>query len=138
MSRNLLTAALTAVVGTTLMSMATSSTRPADQQLADIDAVTLVRQLNTAEAELFGSKNGSHRYATLAKLLETPTLKGRVKVAVAVSDETSGTVRNYTVSLITSPEGSHYMLGLAPKGCEPAFFSNETGIIYPGKAAGCE
>ena len=138
MTRNRIIAALTVTFIVTCIIASAASTERTDDQLTDVDAVSLVRQFNTAEAELFGARNGSHRYMPLAKVLETPSLKSQIKVSVAISDETSGTVKNYSVSLIPSADGKHYMLSLAPMGCGPAFFSNETGVIYPGKAAGCD
>lgn len=109
-------------------------------QLTNDEAMRLVRRINTAEATALLAKDGSHQYASLSKLLESATGQKYVNTPVNQTDETSGTLKGYAVSLLVSPDGHRYSLELIPanpKECGAAFFSSEAAVIYIAKALGC-
>jgi hypothetical protein len=110
-----------------------------DQLTAD-EAMSLVRRINTAEATVLSNKDGSHQYASIFKLLQSATGQKYLNMPVNQTDETSGTLKGYAVSLLVSPDGHRYSLELipaSPKECGAAFFSTEAAVIYIGKALGC-
>lgn len=112
--------------------------------LTEREGLTLVRTINTAEVTyLMKTKSG---FVSLDKLLASSLLGGKGQpgypnfgAEIQLADETSGTIRDYKLSVIASADGKHYSVDLAPqKGCATAFFSNDAAIIFPAKALGCE
>jgi hypothetical protein len=120
-------------ITTVSFSFGQAGTPDKPSKMSDQEAVTLMRVINTAEAELFFRTKS---YVSLDRLLEHRSLKSH-EAEFELSDETSGTVRGYRLSVIASPDGKHYQAALIPTECQIAWFSDEVAIIYPGRASGC-
>lgn len=114
-----------------------SSATPA--HLPRAEALETVRAINTAELDAF------LKHKTYVPLLEaSQNLKGRsggLNLVPAASDSSFADVRDYRISLITSPDAKHYKLSMTPasasSGCAEGFFSDESGVIYLGPPLDC-
>ncbi|MGH9430863.1 MAG: hypothetical protein ACRD3T_04915 [Terriglobia bacterium] len=106
----------------------------ANARASQAEAVGLVRTINTAELDPWFK---THAYVSLEELLQRRFLRGTGN-AFVLSDASSGGWKGYVVSVVASADGKHYLLGLAPgSGCGFSVFSNESGVIYTGRALGC-
>ena len=103
-------------------------------QLSSNDALALLRSLATFEAEI---KSAEHRFSSLDRLIEHRGM--RIKAAeFSMSDSSSATIRDYQLSVVTSPDGQHFQMSLVPKsGCGYSLFTNEAFVIYEAKAMDC-
>ncbi len=114
----------------------TAQTGPSTQaeQLTQEDALRLVRSINTAQVQPFVQEK---RYLSLEELLSRGGLP-RLTALATLTTPVSSAVKDYNLVIFPSTDGKRYHLSLVPKsGCEPAFFSSESGIIFVGKALGC-
>lgn len=121
-------------------------------ELSPREGIDLVRAINTAEVEFF--LKSYHKYMPLEEVLRhrifqrggmaisgggmTMTLTSPLAIPV-IKDATSGTVKNYKVSVVASADGQHYQVAVAPAnpGCELLVFSDESGVIDTGRAISC-
>ena len=106
-------------------------------QLSEKEAFRLVRTINTVEATAFLQ---NHRYIPFQEVVQDKIFQGRQEqFNIENPDATSGTIKNYTVSILASSDGKHYAVQLssAEQGCHPALFSNDSAIIYTAKAIDC-
>jgi hypothetical protein len=92
-------------------------------------ALSMLRRINTMEAEAFGTKKA---YVAADELLH-PNFDIKV-------DSVFVTTPDRTLLLVISKDQKHYQAALLgnDKVCAQDYFSNESGIIYAGKALGCE
>lgn len=103
-------------------------------QLSSVEAVKLMRLINTAEGE-FVLKGQT--YVSLDKLLQQRSLMS-FRPVIAMADGTSGRIKDHYLVVAASEDGRHYQVTLVPgKSCDTAMFSNESGLVYQGKAMGC-
>jgi len=145
--RLMLTATFLCVLGG--LTFLNSQTKPAEamDKLTWDQALELVRVINTAELEISlgwpaaaSAAGTKHAYAPLADLLKHRYfLQPRALVPVQL-DSTTGSVKNYKLSVVASADGRHYLVGLVPSQpeCLPALFTNESGVIYRATALGCK
>ena len=105
------------------------------------EAVWLARAISTSEFELSATRNG---FVSLDKLMEHRNVlmeernMQSLKEYVKLTDATSGTAKGWRLSVIAAADGKHFHLALIPdQPCQTALFSNESGLIYTGKAGGC-
>lgn len=104
------------------------------EQLTQEEALRWVRNINTAQVQPFVQEKS---YLSLDGLFTRGALP-RLAALATLTTPISATVKNYNLVVSPSTDGKRYHLSLVPKsGCEPAFFSNESGIIFVGKALGC-
>ncbi len=109
-----------------------SSQGAPSEELSRIDALKLLRNINTLQAE---SMLKGHRYASFKDL--APRLQ-RLQSDLITNDESTSMLKNYKVFLVTAEDGKKYQISLVPSSdCGVAFFSSENGQIYEGKAIGC-
>jgi len=92
-------------------------------------ALGMLRRINTMEAEAFGTKKA---YVAADELLHPDS---DINV-----DSVSVTTPIRTLLFVISKDQKHYQVALLgnDRACEQDYFSNESGIIYAGKALGCE
>lgn len=103
------------------------------KQLPLDKALSIVRAIGTVQAEV---KSKENRYLSLEDVLKYGSFPRRHEVSL--NGRTSGTVKNYKLSVVLSDDSQHYQILLVPEsGCGSAFFSNEDFVIYEGKALGC-
>ena len=88
----------------------------------------------------------THQYAPLDSLLDHKFMKP-YGIQVDQPGLTSATYENYSLLVTLSPDYMHYVAELIPMqtsgaaangACATAVFSNEKGVIYSGRALGCE
>jgi len=111
------------------------------EPLSKSQALEIVRALNTAELDiLLKTKNYAPLDSVVKGLREKPA--GLAEFVDNSSNSSSGKIRDYQVSIITSSDGKHYKLALTPledsPACAVAFFSDESGVIYLGTAIDCK
>ena len=115
---------------------AQSGTEQNADQLSKLEAVELVRAINTLELS-YRSTEGE--YVSLEVLLLNPKFD-EMEIAPTIADPYAATLKDYKLSIVTFAEGEQYKLSLVPTGepyCRPALFSDQIGVIYPGKSLGC-
>ena len=126
----------------TLALIGVGNTHPAATTEPDQQAVTAVRLINTAEANIHREKA---RYVAFPELASSGALKKAAEMNSAFAsvladlDLQNGVpMRGFDLTIIVSSDGGAYKLSLAAKeDCGVAFFSDQRGIIYNGKAIGC-
>ena len=98
-------------------------------------AVIILRAVNTVEWRLGGPRGG---FGSLAQVLAAPAFKDQFKEAAAV-DSATATVAARTLVLLTSEDKKRYHAQVAPRDkCGVVMFTNESGLIYSGRALGCD
>ncbi len=118
-------------------------THESGQRLSDLDAVSVVRAVNTAEMEAFFKRD---TYPTLEQLSMSARFRSGLDRAVpgamlVLEDPVSGAVRDYKLSLLISGDGKHYSVILVPESaaqCGTAVFSSDANVVYTGKAQACQ
>jgi hypothetical protein len=117
-------------------------------------AVNIIREINTAEVVDCRRKDGkideNEKFKSWDELLNSPCFKqaqshfsgARFSHVNELSlSPGSEIVPGLELRLVVSPDGKHYNLWLGQKldvHCGIAFFSDERGVIYEGKAIGCD
>lgn len=118
-----------------------------------IRAVNILRVINTAEVgtcrDDHGEAGDNMRFRPWARLVNAPCLKEAQshfsgsrfaqagKLSFSAAPEI---VPGLMLRLVVSPDGKHYNAWLGPKPdvrCGFAFYSDERGVIYEGRAIGC-
>jgi len=140
MDRKALTSMLAGLV--LAMSFAVIEAREASKAHGNL-ASTAVRLINTAEAY---ARRTNARYVSLADLAAT----GSLKQAADMNEDLASTyaelnlqnrtnlLNGFDFGLVVSSDGGAYKLSLSEKqSCGSAYFSDESGIIYTGRALGC-
>ena len=115
----------------------TGATQAVAPKLADPlkEGVAMLRVLNTVEAEL-NHKGGA--FVPLSAVLEAPMLKSGFPEA-SLSEPTKALVGGRTVLLVLSEDRKHYQAMVQPtESCGIGVFTNESGLIFSGRALGCE
>jgi hypothetical protein len=128
--------------------------RPAvDSRVEALRAVNIIRVINTAEVVTCRTKDGnideSAKFLSWDELLNAPCFKEAQghfsgghfsQVGELPFSPAPEIVPGLELRLVVSADGSHYNLWLGQKQdvrCGFAFFSDERGVIYEGKAIGC-
>jgi hypothetical protein len=103
-----------------------------DEQLA----VDLVRKINTTQVE-FRLQNNA--YVSLDQLLEHRFMADS-KALLEPADRTSAALADYHLRVVATDDGQRYTVMIASQAvrCGFAVFSDEGGVIYVGKALGCD
>jgi hypothetical protein len=112
-------------------------------------AVSIIRYINTAEASCQvknGKRDENQKFLSWDELLNAPCFEQtRSLVRFYPANQpafSSGSeiVPGLELRLVVSADGKHYnvSLGEKPTGCGSVFFSDERGVIFEGKALGCE
>jgi hypothetical protein len=123
----LLIISLLAVTGATQV----PAPKPADPLR---EGVVILRVLNTVEAEM----NRKGAFVPLSAVLEAPMLKSGFPEAT-LSEPTKALVGGRTLVFVLSEDRKHYQAMVPPtESCGIGVFTNESGLIYSGRALGCE
>ena len=124
-----------------VVTVARSHPQEKAEQLSEWEVVGLMRTINTAQAEASSDSDLRHQYLSLDELvarrhynsseLWLPTLQ--------MVDSSTGTLKNYRVSVVVSPDRQHYVAQLINSSdCGLAVFSNESVLIYTARILDCK
>lgn len=131
----------------------TPATPAANSKELAFRAVNIIRVVNTAEVVDCRTRNGkidpNAKFLPWPELLNAPCFKqaqghfsGNRFSQVSQLSFSPGpeVVPGLEIRLVVSPEGNHYNVWLGQKDveCGFAFSSDERGVIYEGKAIGCD
>ena len=108
-------------------------------ELSEWQALADMRMINTFEFVAY-AEDERHQYASLDELVSRPHLQNHELwlKTVQLLDSSTGTLKNYHVSVVVSPDRQHYVAQLTGlSGCALALFSNESFIIYTARGLGC-
>jgi len=114
------------------------------QHVATEQAVRVVGTmwtLNTAEYA-YKHANADHKFGSKDEIAQFLRTEGRDSPPLIDVEEPAP----YEIDIVTTADGSHYSITIKPapdkdthiSPCGLAAFSDETGVIYTGKALGCE
>lgn len=149
---------LSGLLGTTVATVARPHPQEKADQLSESEVLGLMRTINTAQVKsgvlcvnsvceepsgprFSGANSSIDHYQSLDELVSRirhvnssepwmPTLQ--------IIDSSEGTLKDYKVSVVVSPDRQHYVAQLIKSSdCGLALFSNETGVIYTATALGC-
>ena len=99
------------------------------------EGVLMLRVLNTVEAEM---NHTSGTYVPLSAVLEAPMLRSSFSQA-SLADPTKAIVGGRALVLVLTEDRKHYQAMVLPADqCGIGVFTNENGLIYSGRALGCE
>ncbi len=120
-------------VGAVMVAAAQAPPAPGAPELQPRDGVQVLRKLNTAQATI--ARGASGRYGNLdAVLRQDTTLSG----SVTPINDISASIKGYTLTLISAADGRGYRASLtSATPCALAFFTDEGGLIYTGRALDC-
>jgi hypothetical protein len=107
------------------------------EELSDNEALELLRAVNTAQLDL---RMARQPYAPLQKILQRRFfVETEVGSDITTVDSNTGTKKGYEISVCVFGEGRRYIASVVPveRGCRVAFFTDESGVIYQGRALGC-
>ena len=125
---------LTMTVAAAIGTVAVPVIQDSQNELSSKQALSLVRTINTVQAII---KRSRSNYGSLQDVVK-PEFQLDKSLSIISSDGSSATVKDYRLSLVASVDGQHYQISLHPiSGCGVSFFTNESGVIYQGKALGC-
>jgi hypothetical protein len=106
-----------------------------------VRVVGTMRTLNTAEyAYKYASAN--HKFGSKQEIAEFLRTEGRESPPLIDIANPAP----YEIEIVTDAERAHYWITIKPgvdpatkmRGCGTAVFSDDVGLIYTGKALGCE
>jgi hypothetical protein len=126
------------LLGSIVATVARAYPQEKPDELSEAEALGLMRTINTFQVAPF--QGPRHQYVSLEELVAQPHEKAHELLlsSVLLKDSSTGTLKNYTVSIVVSTDGQHYVLEmLNSSSCGLAFFSNESGIIYTATGLGC-
>jgi len=100
-----------------------------------------MRTLNMAEYA-YKYANTNHRFGNKKEIVEFLRIEGKDSPPLMDIENPAP----YEVAIVTTADGSHYSITIKPGrdkgtdtwGCGFAAFSDDVGMIYTGKALGCE
>jgi hypothetical protein len=99
------------------------------------EGVLMLRVLNTVEAEM---NHTGGTFVPLSAVLETPVLRRSFSEA-SMADPTKAIVGGRALVLVLAEDRKHYQAMVSPaERCGIGVFTNESGLIYSGRALGCE
>jgi hypothetical protein len=106
-----------------------------------VRVVGTMRTLNTAEYA-YKFANTNHKFGSKENIAEFLRTEGRDSPPLIDLANPAP----YEIDIITDADRTHYWITVKPevdpatkmRGCGPAAFSDEVGVIYTGKALGCE
>jgi hypothetical protein len=124
-------------------SIVATAARPHPPEKADAlppwQALGAMRTINTFQAVAF--QEPGHQYLSLDELVSQSHRNVEHEqwlTTLPLLDSSAGTLKNYRVSVVVSPDRQHYAAQLiGSSSCGLAVFSNESGIIYTVRGMGC-
>ena len=108
-------------------------------QLSEFEALGMMRTINTMEVVAF--QEPRHQYLSLDELGSQHYRNNHEQwlTTVQLQDSSAGTLKNYRVSVVVSPDRQHYVAQLiSSSDCGLAVFSNESLLIYTAKGLDCK
>ncbi|HLZ49969.1 MAG TPA: hypothetical protein VKP61_04410 [Candidatus Acidoferrum sp.] len=129
---------LSGLFGSIVATVARPHPQEKPDELSEPEALGLMRMINTFQvAPVQGPR---HQYVSLEELVAQRHEKAHELLlsTVLLKDSSTGTLKNYTVSIVVSADGQHYVAQLiSSSSCASALFSNESGVIYTARGLGC-
>jgi hypothetical protein len=120
MKTRFIVVALISLISAVGLTVGKAIQQPRSRELSSSDALRIIRTIDTAEASGF---HAEQNYLSLDQLVRQ-RLVSADKVGLALSDSSSGTIKNYKVSVVVSTDGKHYAAALVPSdGCGTALFT---------------
>ena len=106
-----------------------------------VRVVGTMRTLNTAEVA-YKYSNASQRFGSKDEITEFLRTEGKDSPPLMDIENPAP----YEIDIVTTADGSHYSITIKPapdkdthiSPCGFAAFSDDTGVIYTGRALGCE
>ena len=99
------------------------------------EGILMLRVLNTVEAEM---NHTGGTFVPLSAVLEAPMLRSSFSEA-SLTDPTKAMVGGRSLVLVLAEDRKHYQAMVLPtESCGTGVFTNESGLIYSGRALGCE
>ena len=99
------------------------------------EGVVMLRVVNTVEARMRGAGG---TFVPLAEVLEAPMLKSSFSEA-SLTEPTRALIVGRSLVLVLAEDRKHYQAMVSPaEQCGIGVFTNESGLIYSGRALGCE
>jgi hypothetical protein len=129
---------LSGLLGTIIATVAWPHPQEKADELSEFEVLGLMRTINTLQAGAF--QDTRHQYLSLDELVSQRYRNNHEQwlTTVQLLDSSTGTLKNYTVSIVVSSDRQHYVAQLiSSSGCALALFSNESGIIYTARGLGC-
>jgi len=134
MKRELLAVVVVFVLAGVGMGIGRTIQQSAPDPLSASEALRIMRTLGTAEAESFLTEQ---KYMSVEQLVRHRAFSTR-QPAIVLNDASSGTIKNYRLSVVVSSDDKHFTAALVPiEGCGTALFSDEAALIYQGQVLGC-
>jgi hypothetical protein len=122
-------------LGLLAMSISASQAEPPKPADPIKEGILMLRVLNTVAAEM-NHKGGT--FVGLSAILESPMLRKSFSEA-SLADPTRAVVGGRTLVLVLAEDRKHYQAMVLPaEQCGVGVFTNESGLIYSGRALGCE
>ena len=121
-----------------------SPLRAAQDTLTASDAVALIRDVGTVEANGFGMKG--REFGDLGEVSGSPEWNDKMikrrpdNLPFKIVDASSATVEDYTLRVSRSVDKRHFEASLTPvgKGCGKAWFVDDRNVIFVGSPIGCK
>jgi hypothetical protein len=126
------------LLGSIVATAARPYTQEKPDELSEPEALGLMRTINTFQVAPF--QGPRHQYVSLEELVAQRHERAHELLlsTVLLKDSSTGTLKNYTASIVVSADGQHYVAQLiSSSSCASALFSNESGIIYTARGLGC-
>lgn len=123
MRRNVIVLLLVATLLVVMTAFSQGSEARKDAAMSTLEAVNVVRQVNTMELN-FRNRHG--QYANVDQLGST-----RAEGGTKLNDLKGQNLPGYSLSVVTSFDGQHYWVSLkASDTNKKSFFSDDAGLIY--------
>src|SRR5215470_12736782 len=105
------------VLGGAAMGIGRAMRHSTSDQLSASEALRIMRTLGTAEAESFLTEQ---KYMSVEQLIRHRFFSAR-QPEIVLNDTSSGTIKNYRLSVVVSADGKHFTAALVPiEGCGTA------------------
>ena len=131
--------ALSGLLSSIVATVARPHPQEKDHQLPPWQALGAMRTINTLQGAAF--QEPRHQYLSLDELVSQAHRNVEHEqwlTTLPLLDNSAGTLKNYRVSVVVSPDRQHYAAQLiSSSSCGLAVFSDEYGIIYTARGMGC-
>jgi hypothetical protein len=124
-------------------SLASTKKKPTEHENEAYEQADIIRLIGAAETDFFLT---SGRYATLPELVQSGKIERGAELSTRYSRalqllhlHDSQLVEGFSFGLVVAPDGKGYKMSLTKRGqaCPSAWFTDESGTVYEGKALDC-
>jgi hypothetical protein len=128
---------LSGLLGTIVATVARPHPQEKADELSESQVLAMIRMVNTLQV-VAHEEDQRHQYASLDVLVYRRHQNHELWLPnLHLTDSSTGTLKNYTVSVVVSADGQHYVAEMIGSGCALALFSNESAVIYTARGLGC-